>query len=186
MSSLFIHHGSLLGAWKRASPRCHLRKCRIHMRICWSTKDTMNVCHSFSSSFIPVEQCIWPDGGQQIRKIIIFKCIIYWSEIFVLILLYLARCGAHLHKQSQVTDLWMIWFRMFRVCGCLTCETTDPPCNPMISKFTPYFISPLPISSSSLPLPCSFFPFCHPAAKNIPYFSQSWLFMKSSFLLISL
>lgn len=82
-----------------------------------------------SSSSIPVEQCCWPDGGQQIRRNIILKGIIYRSFRFG----YMGQCGAHLQEhilsasiRTQVADLWLIWLRMFRVCGCLTCETADP------------------------------------------------------------
>lgn len=77
----------------------------------------------------------------------------------------MGQCGAHLHEQilsasikSQVADLWMIWLRMFRVR--LTCETANPTCNPMISRFTPCFIF-LPFTFLLLPpFPCcSLFPF---------------------------
>lgn len=79
----------------------------------------------------------------------------------------MGQCGAHLHERilsasvrSQVADLWMIWLRMFRVCGCLTCETADSTCNPMISRLTPCFIF-LPVAFLLLPpFPgCSLFPF---------------------------
>lgn len=164
MSAVFIHHGSLLGAWKRARPRCRLRKCRIHTRICWSVKDIGNVCHSFS-----VVLLLHPCGTMLLAR--------WWSAnqegnyfkghhlAILLVWLYgsmwctLARTDfISIHQVSScrfVDDLVKN-----RVCGCLTCESADPTCNPMISRFTPCFIF-LPFTFLLLPpFPCcSLFPF---------------------------